>query len=169
MRMLYLLICVPVILSAQPSAEIIPLKFVYTKGSSVYDSSSAALDIADMDTTAWVGITDSLYHTGGYAAVFFSDEDTVNAAIRIQWGTYDTKANAGAVFQQLSVMDSLVSGYHTGAIRNPVSSNLCFKRPPGATRVRFIITAGMQIGQFAPGLTAQRIPRIRGNIIRIKQ
>jgi hypothetical protein len=168
MRIVYILLLVPCVLFAQPSNDVIPLRFLSSSGTARFDSLSASLEIDDTDTTGWIGITDSLASAGGYAAAFYTEEDSVSATIRIQWSTYDGKTCTGATYLTMTQIDSLVSGYHAGATRNPVTAQLCFRKPVGATRLRFLISTGQSVGQFPVGSGLKRIPRVRGHIIRLK-
>jgi hypothetical protein len=160
-----LLFCCAFLWQAHAQTSIVPLHFITTLGTTRLDSLTAALEINDTDTSAWIAIDDSLVRASTAAIVLYSDEDTLSASVEAQWSSYNAASASAVLFQSASTLDSLVSGTHSGATRNPLSASLYFRKPPGANRVRFLIHNGTGSGQFPAGGTAKRIPVLRGHFV----
>ncbi|MAT39255.1 MAG: hypothetical protein CL946_06600 [Ectothiorhodospiraceae bacterium] len=156
-----------ILLAAAPflngtAQQVIDLEFISTLGSARLDTGYASFDAGGTDTTEWLALRDSSIH-GGTSASFYLLDDTATGFVTAQWGVYDPETNATLPFLQTTGLDSLTSGIPGGALKNPVSAFIHGLKPPGATRVRFIIDAGATVGQFGTG--AKRIPKVKAQAV----
>jgi hypothetical protein len=131
------------------------------------DSTYRTLSISTNDTTATYAISDSSSQGGGmYLVLYTSDGDTIQALAKAQWLIHNTHTNQYLPFKTLTTLDSLTYGYHTGATtKNPIAEPMHFRKPKGATHVRFIVTVGTSVKQFNTAGTARGLSKLDGKII----
>lgn len=163
--LLALLLATPGQTVAQPATNtVIDVNWINPSGS---DSTYRTLSISTNDTTATYAISDSSSQGGGmYLVLYTSDGDTIQALAKAQWLIHNTHTNQYLPFKTLTTLDSLTYGYHTGATtKNPIAEPMHFRKPKGATHVRFIVTVGTSVKQFNAAGTARGLAKLDGKLI----
>jgi hypothetical protein len=96
-----------------------------------------------VDTTGWLGTTDSLATQGSYVN-FYSDATAagVVAKVQVQYGLFNPTTSTYVVIPVVSLGSIILDSLSSSNAKNPSQSTLFYRNPKGATVQRFIITQG---------------------------
>lgn len=133
-------------------------------GSEVFSTTStmtaSTSDTSEPFTITWFGDNDSTC-----VLELWSNDDTTKALIQVQQLVYDpnTEAYRPSLVSSVYAGDSLTSGWHTGALKNPVRLNFRYAIP-GVGTYRVIVTNGTGVGVDSDNADDLTAPTIDGQV-----